>query len=152
MDLKLHVGYNILKFHALHAHIWPRTWCHKLPPLSVRFVSGALNLAPKTYHTYIGSYVVNAPSRIDFVGPDNKKYPPWENAVKIVKWSGKTKTAIISSKSQFRPQFWAQIVAGVETHRYSPVLGHGDLFFFFLGKVMRKTMFRKFAIGSTIRF
>ena len=44
---------------------------------------------------------------------------------------GKTKTAIISSKNQFRPQFWAQIVAGVETHpysEYSPFLGPGDHF------------------------
>ena len=39
---------------------------------------------------------------------------------------GKTKTVIISSKNQFRPQFWAQIVAGVETHPYSPFLGPGD--------------------------
>jgi hypothetical protein len=50
MDLKLHVGDNILKFHALHAHIRPRTRCHKLPLLSVGFVSAALNLDPKTYH------------------------------------------------------------------------------------------------------
>ena len=41
---------------------------------------------------------------------------------------GKTKTAIISSKNQFRPQFRAQIVAGVETHPYSPFLGPGDHF------------------------
>jgi hypothetical protein len=41
---------------------------------------------------------------------------------------GKTKTAIISSKNQFRPQFWAQIVAGVETHPYSLFLGPGDHF------------------------
>ena len=41
---------------------------------------------------------------------------------------GKTKTAISSSKNQFRPQFWAQIVAGVETHPYSPFLGPGDYF------------------------
>ena len=41
---------------------------------------------------------------------------------------GKTKTAITSSKNQFRPQFWAQIVAGVETHPYSPFLGPGDHF------------------------
>ena len=41
---------------------------------------------------------------------------------------GKPKTAITSSKNQFRPQFWAQIVAGVETHPYSPFLGHGDNF------------------------
>jgi hypothetical protein len=43
---------------------------------------------------------------------------------------GKTKTATISSQNQFRPQIWAQIVAGVETHSYSPSLGPGDLFFF----------------------
>jgi hypothetical protein len=43
---------------------------------------------------------------------------------------GKTKTATISSKNQFRPQFWAQIVAGVETHPYSPFLGPGDHFVF----------------------
>jgi hypothetical protein len=41
---------------------------------------------------------------------------------------GKTKTAIISSKNQFRPQFCAQIVAGVETHPYSPFLGPSDHF------------------------
>ena len=41
---------------------------------------------------------------------------------------GKTKTAITSSKNQFRPQFWAQIVAGVETHPYSPFLAPGDHF------------------------
>ena len=41
---------------------------------------------------------------------------------------GKIKIAIISSKNQFRPQFWAQIVAGVETHRYSPFAGPGDHF------------------------
>jgi hypothetical protein len=41
---------------------------------------------------------------------------------------GKTKTAITSSKNQFRPQFCAQIVAGVETHPYSPILGPGDHF------------------------
>jgi hypothetical protein len=28
----------------------------------------------------------------------------------------------------FRPQFWAQIVAGVETHPDSPFLGPGDHF------------------------
>ena len=46
--------------------------------------------------------------RIDFFGSsDNKKYlhHPWENAVKIGIWSGKTKIAIISSKNLFRPQF-----------------------------------------------
>jgi hypothetical protein len=42
------VGDNILNFYALHAHIWPRTRCHKLWPSSVRFVSDALNLDPKT--------------------------------------------------------------------------------------------------------
>ena len=42
MELKLHVGDNTLKFHALHAHIWPRTRCQKLSPLFVRFVSVAL--------------------------------------------------------------------------------------------------------------
>jgi hypothetical protein len=31
-------------------------------------------------------------------------------------------------KNQFRPQFRAQIVAGVETHRYSPFLGPGGHF------------------------
>ncbi len=41
---------------------------------------------------------------------------------------GKTKTAITSSKNQFRPQFWAQIVAGVETHPYSLFLGPGGHF------------------------
>ena len=41
---------------------------------------------------------------------------------------GKTKIAIISSKNQFRPQFWAQIVAGVETHPYSPFLAPGGHF------------------------
>jgi hypothetical protein len=41
---------------------------------------------------------------------------------------GKTKTAITSSTNQFRPQFWAQIVAGVETPPYSPFLGPGDHF------------------------
>jgi len=41
---------------------------------------------------------------------------------------GKNKTAIISSKNQFRPQFWSQIVAGVETHPYSPFLSTGDHF------------------------
>ena len=42
---------------------------------------------------------------------------------------GKTKTAIISSKNQFRPQFRAQIVvAGVETHPYSLFLGPGGHF------------------------
>ena len=50
--------------------------------------------------------------------------------VKIGKWSGKTKITIISSKkqTQFTPQFWSQIVAGVETHRYSAVLGPDDHF------------------------
>ena len=62
------------------------------------------------------------------------KIPPPENAVKIGKWSGtfmaKLKLPyIISSKNQFRPQFWAQIVAGVETHPYSPFSGPGDFFF-----------------------
>ena len=51
-----------------------------------------------------------------------------ENAVKIGKWICETKIAIISSKNQFRPQFWAQIVADVETHRYSPFLPPGDNF------------------------
>ena len=41
---------------------------------------------------------------------------------------GKTKTDIISSKNQFRPQFWAQIVAGVETHPYSLFFGPGGHF------------------------
>jgi hypothetical protein len=49
MELKLHVGDNILKFHALYAHISPRTRCQKILVLSVGFVSGALNLDPKTY-------------------------------------------------------------------------------------------------------
>jgi hypothetical protein len=49
MGLKLHVGDNILKFHALYAHIWPRTRCQIINDLSVVFVSGALNLDPKTY-------------------------------------------------------------------------------------------------------
>jgi hypothetical protein len=48
---------------------------------------------------------------------------------------GKTKTVIISSKNQFRPQFWAQIVVGVETHPYSPFSGLGD---HFLAKLWRK--------------
>jgi hypothetical protein len=38
---------------------------------------------------------------MDFIGSDLKKYPPWENAAKIGKWSGKTNLAIISSKNQF---------------------------------------------------
>ena len=54
------------------------------------------------------------------------------NAVKIQKWiykNFKNKIVIISSiKNLFRPQLYAQIVAGVETHRYSLVLGHGDHF------------------------
>ena len=41
---------------------------------------------------------------------------------------GKTKTVIISSKNQFRPQFWAQIVAGVKTHPYSLFLAPGGHF------------------------
>ena len=41
---------NTFDFHAPHANISPRTWCQKLPTLSVGFVSGALNLDPKTYH------------------------------------------------------------------------------------------------------
>jgi hypothetical protein len=44
------------------------------------------------------------------------------------KWSGKTKMTIISAENQFRPQFWAQIVAGVETHQYIPFLGPGGHF------------------------
>jgi hypothetical protein len=87
--------------------------------------------------------------RIDFVGSDSNKYPPRENALKIGKWICKTKIVIISSKNQFRPQFWAQIVAGVETHRYKPFFRSWRLFF---GKVMRGTSFRNFAIRSTIRF
>jgi hypothetical protein len=51
MGLKLHVGDNILKFHALHAHNRPRTRHQKIAVLSVRFVSDALNLDPKTYHS-----------------------------------------------------------------------------------------------------
>jgi hypothetical protein len=27
-------------------------------------------------------------ARVDFIGFDNKESPPWENAVKIGKWSG----------------------------------------------------------------
>jgi hypothetical protein len=87
--------------------------------------------------------------RINSIWSHLEKYHDQENAAKIGKWSGQTKTAIISSKNLFRPQFWAQIVAGVETHRYSPFLGPGDRFFF--GKVMMTAEFRKFAIGSTIR-
>ena len=48
MGLKLHIGDNILKFHTLHAHIWPRTGCQKIYNMSVGFVSAALNLDPKT--------------------------------------------------------------------------------------------------------
>jgi hypothetical protein len=66
--------------------------------------------------------------RINSIWSHLEKYHDWENAVKIGKWSGKTKIAIILSKKQFRPQFWAQIVAGVETYRYSPSLGLGDQF------------------------
>jgi hypothetical protein len=33
-------------------------------------------------------------SHVDFIGSDFKKYPTWENAVKIQKWSGKTKITI----------------------------------------------------------
>jgi hypothetical protein len=67
-----------------------------------------------------------------------------QNRKMVWHFYGKTKTAIISSKNQFRPQFWAQIVAGAETDLYSLFLGPGDLFF---GKVMRKTRFRKFSAG-----
>jgi hypothetical protein len=67
--------------------------------------------------------------RVNSIWSHLEKYYEWENAVKIGKWCGKTKIAIISSKNQFRPQFWAQIVAGVETHRYNPFLGPGDHFF-----------------------
>ena len=50
MGLKLHVGDNVLNFHALHAHIRPQTRCQKSSTLrlSVRFVSATLNLDPKT--------------------------------------------------------------------------------------------------------
>jgi hypothetical protein len=45
MVLKLHTS-----FHALYAHIRPRTRCRKISPLFVRCVSEALNLDPKTRH------------------------------------------------------------------------------------------------------
>ena len=47
---------------------------------------------------------------------------------KCTVWKCKTKTAMISSKNQFRPQFWEQIVAGVETHPYCLFLGPGGHF------------------------
>ena len=77
-------------------------------------------------------------ARIDFIGLDLEKHPPTsifhtygkcgQNRKMVWHFYGKTKTAITSSKNQFRPQFWAQIVAGVETHPYSPFLGPGDNF------------------------
>ena len=60
------------------------------------------------------------------------KTPPYgkcgQNRKMVWHFYGKTKTAITSSKNQFRPQFWAQIVAGVETHPYSLFLGPGGHF------------------------
>jgi hypothetical protein len=54
-----------------------------------------------------------------------------ENAVQIPKWICKTKTAIVSSQKKISldPNFEHIIIVGhVETHRYSPFLGHGDHF------------------------
>jgi hypothetical protein len=31
---------------------------------------------------------INPRIRVDFIGFDSKKYPPWINAIKIGKWSG----------------------------------------------------------------
>jgi hypothetical protein len=60
------------------------------------------------------------------------KTPPYgkcsQNRKMVWHFYGKIKTAITSSKNQFRPQLRAQIVAGVETHPYSPFLGPGDHF------------------------
>jgi hypothetical protein len=56
---------------------------------------------------------------------------------------GKTKTAIIWWKNQFRPQFWAQIVAGVGTHPYSPFLSTGDHF----GRSYEENQVQKISVG-----
>ena len=86
------------------------------------------------------------------VGP--WKTPPYgkcgQNRKMVWHFYGKTKTAITSSKNQFRPQFWAQIVAGVETHPYSPFLGPGDHFFW--AKLWGKPGSENFLQGFTIRF
>jgi hypothetical protein len=57
---------------------------------------------------------------------------------------GKTKTAIISSKNQSRPQFWAQIACWRRDASVQPSFRSWQSFF---GKVMRKTRFRKFSVG-----
>jgi hypothetical protein len=54
-----------------------------------------------------------------------KKEVAWENAVKIQKWSGKTKNAIISSKNQFR--LW-EIVMDLYSACKGGVGGGGKLF------------------------
>jgi hypothetical protein len=51
-----------------------------------------------------------------------------QNRKMVWHFYGETKTAITLSKNQFRPQFCAQVVAGVETHPYSLFLGPGGHF------------------------
>ena len=43
---------------------------------------------PVLFITDMHVHARNHALRVDFIGFDNKIYPPWENAVKIGKWSG----------------------------------------------------------------
>ena len=72
------------------------------------------------------------------------KTPPYgkcsQNRKMVWHFYGETKTAIISPKNLFRPQFCAQIVAGVETHPYNPFLGPDN---YFLGQSYEENQVQK---------